>query len=134
VRVPTNAAFGTEYVNEALIRSAHDDANTADNNSSLKTTVSVNRNTELSVSPASGTFGGSASLSATLNSGGAGLGNKTVNFTLNGSPVGSATTNAQGVATTSANLQTSTPARMPAPCVRASPGTPATTTPAAPAT
>ena len=58
--------------------------------------------TSLAVDPATGTFGGTANLSATLTSGGNGLGGgKTVAFTLNGSSVGSAPTNASGVATLS---------------------------------
>ncbi len=43
VSIPANAAFGTEYVNQAIIRSAHDDANATDNTSSLTTKVSFNR-------------------------------------------------------------------------------------------
>jgi hypothetical protein len=55
----------------------------------------------LAVSAASGTYGGTATLSATLTatSGGAPISGKTVSFTLNGSSAGSATTNASGVAT-----------------------------------
>jgi MBG domain len=55
--------------------------------------------TSLSVSPASGTYGGTTSLSATLSSNGSGLANKIVSFTLNGNSVGNATTNSSGVAT-----------------------------------
>ena len=58
--------------------------------------------TSLSVSPASGTYGGTADLSATLTSGGNGVSGKSVSFTLNGTGVGSAPTNASGVATVSA--------------------------------
>jgi hypothetical protein len=55
--------------------------------------------TSLAVSPASGTFGGTASLSATLTSGGNPVPNEQVAFTLNGTSVGSAQTNGSGVAT-----------------------------------
>ncbi|HSC50007.1 MAG TPA: carboxypeptidase-like regulatory domain-containing protein [Gaiellaceae bacterium] len=55
--------------------------------------------TSLAVSAASGTYGGTASLSATLTSGGNGVGGETVAFSLNGSSVGSAVTNGSGVAT-----------------------------------
>ncbi|HEV7473972.1 MAG TPA: Ig-like domain repeat protein, partial [Pyrinomonadaceae bacterium] len=51
----------------------------------------------LSVAPASGTC--TANLSATLTSAGAPVSGKTVNFTLNGNPAGSAVTNGSGVAT-----------------------------------
>jgi hypothetical protein len=55
--------------------------------------------TSLTVNPASGPYGGTTSLTATLTSGGNGVINKTISFTLNGNNVGSATTNASGVAT-----------------------------------
>jgi hypothetical protein len=51
------------------------------------------------VAPASGTYGGTVNLSATLTSSGSPVGGKTINFTLNGNPVGSAITNGSGVAT-----------------------------------
>src|SRR5439155_15748066 len=56
--------------------------------------------TSLTVSPASGTYGGNtnAALTATLASGGSGL---TINFYLNGAPAGSALTDGSGVATLS---------------------------------
>jgi YDG domain/MBG domain (YGX type) len=60
--------------------------------------------TSLSISPVTGTFGGSASLSATLTSSGSPVSGMTVNFTLNGSPAGSAITNASGAATLSNSL------------------------------
>jgi YD repeat-containing protein/VCBS repeat-containing protein len=46
-----------------------------------------------------GTYGGTASLSATLTAGGLGLPNETITFRLNGTPVGTASTDANGVAT-----------------------------------
>ena len=55
--------------------------------------------TSLNVASASGTYGGTTTLSATLTSGGSGLSGKTVSFTLNGNSAGSATTNGSGVAT-----------------------------------
>ncbi|MFL5960648.1 MAG: PxKF domain-containing protein [Gaiellaceae bacterium] len=48
---------------------------------------------------ATGTFGGTTTLSATLTSGGSPLSGKSIAFTLNGSPVGSATTDGTGTAT-----------------------------------
>jgi len=51
------------------------------------------------VAPASGTYGGTVNLSATLTSSGSPVSGKTINFTLNGNPAGSAITNGSGVAT-----------------------------------
>ena len=59
--------------------------------------------TTLTVTSASGTFGGTAALSATLTRTSDGpISGKTVTFTLNGSPAGTATTDASGVATIAA--------------------------------
>ncbi len=59
--------------------------------------------TTLAVNSATGTYGGTVNLSATLNqtSGGAPVSGKTISFSLNGTTVGTATTNASGVATLS---------------------------------
>jgi hypothetical protein len=61
----------------------------------------VTTNTSLSVNPATGTYGGTVNLSATLTDGTNGIVGKTVSFTLNGASAGSATTNASGVASLS---------------------------------
>jgi hypothetical protein len=58
--------------------------------------------TSLAVSPASGTFGGTANLSATLTSSGNPVPGESINFMLNGASVGSAVTDASGVASVSA--------------------------------
>ncbi|HEU5214568.1 MAG TPA: PASTA domain-containing protein, partial [Gaiellaceae bacterium] len=55
--------------------------------------------TTLSVDPATGAFGGTTSLSATLTNNGTPVANEPVTFKLNGASVGSAPTNASGVAT-----------------------------------
>jgi hypothetical protein len=55
--------------------------------------------TALAAAPASGTYGGTTSLSATLMAGSTPVPGKTISFTLNGSPVGTAVTGASGVAT-----------------------------------
>src|SRR5437667_189396 len=55
--------------------------------------------TSLAVTSATGTYGGTTDLSATLTSSGSPLSGKTINFTLNGTAKGSATTDANGVAT-----------------------------------
>jgi hypothetical protein len=54
--------------------------------------------TTLTASDASGTYGGTTTLTATLTAGGSGVPGKSVEFTLNGSDVGGATTDASGVA------------------------------------
>lgn len=58
--------------------------------------------TTLSVAAASGDFGGTASLSATLTASGTPVAGRVIGFTLNGSSAGSATTNAAGTATIAA--------------------------------
>jgi hypothetical protein len=57
------------------------------------------KDTSLNVSSASGTYGGTTNLSATLSSSSTGVSGKSVAFTLAGETVGSATTNGSGVAT-----------------------------------
>ena len=57
--------------------------------------------TGLSVADASGTYGGTVNLTATLTSGGSGVSGKSISFTLNGTSVGSAMTNSSGLATLS---------------------------------
>jgi hypothetical protein len=59
------------------------------------------QSTSLSIASATGTYGGSANLSATLTAGGSAVSGKTVSFTLNGSSVGSGSTDSSGVATKS---------------------------------
>ena len=54
--------------------------------------------TNLTVDPATGTFGGTVNLSATLTSGGNGVAGKSIDFSLNGNSVGSAVTDSNGVA------------------------------------
>lgn len=55
--------------------------------------------TALAVAPATGSYGGTANLSATLTATATGVSGKTVSFTLNGNSVGSGTTDASGIAT-----------------------------------
>jgi hypothetical protein len=62
-------------------------------------TAPVAQTTALAVAPATGTFGGTTTLSATLTAGTTGVAGKPVAFTLNNANVGTATTNASGVAT-----------------------------------
>jgi uncharacterized repeat protein (TIGR01451 family) len=55
----------------------------------------------LTAAPATGTYGGTVNLSATLTDGTNGVNGKSIAFTLNGNSVGSGTTDASGVATVS---------------------------------
>jgi uncharacterized repeat protein (TIGR01451 family) len=81
------------------------DPNAANNASSASVTVAQPASTVLAVAPVSVTYGASTTtLSATLSTSGGPLAGKTVNFTLNGSPAGSAVTNATGLASVSASL------------------------------
>ncbi|MFL6334266.1 MAG: Ig-like domain repeat protein [Pyrinomonadaceae bacterium] len=57
--------------------------------------------TALGVAPATGTYGGTVNLSATLTAGASAVSGKSISFTLNGNPVGSAVTNGAGVASLS---------------------------------
>jgi uncharacterized repeat protein (TIGR01451 family) len=57
--------------------------------------------TTLTVAPATGTYGGTVNLSATLTDGVNPLSGQTINFTLNGNAAGSGVTNGSGVATVS---------------------------------
>lgn len=77
-------------------------ATTGANPSSILTIVD-NDPSATAVSAVSGTgvFGGTATVTATLTSNGANLSGKTISFTLNGNPVGSAATNVSGVASVS---------------------------------
>src|SRR5207253_11439149 len=55
--------------------------------------------TTLTVAPATGTYGGTVNLSATLTDGVNGLAGQSISFTLNGNAAGSAPTDGSGVAT-----------------------------------
>jgi hypothetical protein len=72
--------------------------------------------TTLSVAPASGIYGGTVTLTATLTrtADSSPVSGKTISFTLNGNPVGTATTNGSGVATkTDASLSGILPGTYP---------------------
>ncbi|HEX5490718.1 MAG TPA: kelch repeat-containing protein, partial [Candidatus Udaeobacter sp.] len=60
--------------------------------------------TSMSVNPATGTYGGNVSVSATLTSGSSGVSGKNVVFSLNGNNLGTGITNASGVATLTLDL------------------------------
>ena len=63
--------------------------------------ASAGQTTSLAAAAASGTYGGTTVLSATLTAGGAGVNARSISFTLNGNAVGTASTNSSGVATLS---------------------------------
>lgn len=67
----------------------------------VKVVAPAKQNTTLVVNPASGTYSGTATLSARLTAGSNNVIGKTVNFTLNGVNKGSATTDTSGVASLS---------------------------------
>jgi hypothetical protein len=81
------------------------EAMAADNYANLSTSATVQMSvdipaaTGLAVASASGVYGGTTTLTATLTSGGSPVGNEPVVFTLNGTAVGSAVTASNGVAT-----------------------------------
>jgi 6-phosphogluconolactonase (cycloisomerase 2 family) len=97
---------GTVTTNSVSIsNSSAVDANAANNSASVNVTVAQPAATTLAVAPATATYGASSvALSATLSTSGGPLAGETVNFTLNGSPAGSAVTDATGLATVSASL------------------------------
>jgi 6-phosphogluconolactonase (cycloisomerase 2 family) len=81
------------------------DANVANNSATANVTVAQPATTTLAVAAASTTYGSaSTTLSATLTTPAGPLAGKTVSFTLNGSPAGSAVTDATGVASVTASL------------------------------
>src|SRR6185437_15277386 len=81
------------------------DANAANNSASVSVTVSQPITTVLTVAAASGTYGGNTTLSATLtDSGNNPIAGKTIDFSLNGTAVGSAVTDTFGQASVPASL------------------------------
>jgi uncharacterized repeat protein (TIGR01451 family) len=97
---------GTVTTNTASIsNSSAVDANAANNSASANVTVAQPAITFLAVAPASATYGSSSTtLSATLTKPAGPLAGKTVSFTLNGSPAGSAVSDASGLASVSVSL------------------------------
>ena len=75
--------------------------------------------TSLAVADASGAYGGTVKLSATLTSGGSGVSGEPIIFSLNGTGVGTASTNASGVATLAVVLPSGTSAGTYAGYIRA---------------
>ena len=99
-------AAGTVITNTVSIsNSSAVDANAANNSASVDITIQARTTASVTVNPASGTYGGNAALSAMLrDSASAPLSGKTLSFTLNGSPAGSAVTDAIGTASVSVGL------------------------------
>jgi 6-phosphogluconolactonase (cycloisomerase 2 family) len=97
---------GTVTTNTVSIsNSSAVDANAANNSASASVTVAQPATAGLAVTAASATYGSaSTTLSAVLTTSGGPLAGKTVSFTLNGSPAGSAVTDATGLASVSVSL------------------------------
>lgn len=92
-----NAVDGGYYY---IVRSCNAAGKCADSTASAP----AKQNTSLMVDPVNGTYGGDVTLSATLTRSNAPLAGRSVTFTLNGTVVGSTTTDAQGVATLTVSL------------------------------
>ena len=111
-RAGSTITNGTIITNTAVINnSSAIDPDTTNNSASTNVTASQPAPSTLTAAPATGPFGGSAVLSATLkktsdNSPAVG---ETINFFINRNAVGTALTNASGVATLTAPLGTITP-------------------------
>ncbi len=104
----TDLANGASLTTTATITSKSVvDANTANDTVSATITISaVAGPTTLTVAPVTAPYGGTAALTATLikNVNSAGIGGKTITFTLNGVAVGSAVTNSGGTATLNVSI------------------------------
>jgi 6-phosphogluconolactonase (cycloisomerase 2 family) len=102
VQVDANAINGTGLaVTSVISNMGSADPNLGDNSSSVTLTVAANTGpTMITVAPASGNYGGSATITAILQNATtkALAAGKLITFTLNGTAVGSATTNASGQA------------------------------------
>ena len=86
-------APGTTYSYAAF---AADDSRGLQAWSTVATFTTARATTTLTLAPASGLSGGTTSLTATLTSGGSGVAGKTIAFEINGTSVGSATTDDNG--------------------------------------
>ncbi len=90
---------GSRYLRYEMFLSTSDSNLTPSVTSVSTCFQDVAASTSLAVDPASGTYGGTTTLSATLTSGGNGVAGKTVSFTVHGGSIGGATTDSNGVAT-----------------------------------
>jgi MBG domain (YGX type)/Bacterial Ig-like domain (group 3)/YDG domain len=103
LNIPSGTTNGTYNVKVTVHNSTGGGANNGNDNvnNAVKIDVPTIAPTTLTVSPANGTYGGSASLSATLTktSDSSAVSGKTINFTVDGNPVGSGTTDPSGLAT-----------------------------------
>jgi hypothetical protein len=104
LNIPSGTANGTYNVKVTLHSTAGANNGNDNVNQAVRINVPAIAPTTLTVNPASGTYGGTTTLSATLKktSDLSPVSGKSVSFTLNGTPVpGSATTDVNGVATLS---------------------------------
>jgi hypothetical protein len=95
---PPAQAAGQRYLKWKAYLSTSDSAVTP---SLADVTLCFNNTPTLTLSPASGVYNDTTTLTATLSAGGSPLVGLTVNFTLHGAPAGSAATNSAGVAVVS---------------------------------
>ena len=104
---PVEGATGTATISVLV---SDDGSNVAPNVNavvrSFNVTVTASTVPGLSVGTVSGTYGGGMTLQATLTADGSAMAGRSVSFSLHDTPVGSATTDASGVATLSASLAT----------------------------
>ena len=106
-KVADNATAGQAVIRGTVTGGKSGQTNQYNVNDALTVTITApaKQNTAVSNVSGSGTYHGSADLTATLKTAaGTALSGKSVTFTLNGNAVGSATTNASGVATKSVSL------------------------------
>ena len=98
--VPSGVAVNTSGTLQVDLREVNGSGVAVTPNSEDTGYVKVTKQaTNLAVQPATATYGGSTSLSATLTSGTTALSGRTISFSLGGASVGTADTNASGVAT-----------------------------------
>ena len=100
---PTNATCTVSFTGNAAGTIAVSavypgDANHSGSSGSASITVTAQAATNLTVAPATGGYGGTVNLSATLTSAGTPVSGKPIGFALNGVSVGSATTDTNGIA------------------------------------
>lgn len=106
-KVADDAQAGQAVIKGAVTGGKSGQTNLYNVNDALTVTITApaKQNTAVSNVSGSGTYGGSADLTATLKTAaGTALSGKSVTFTLNGNSVGSANTDASGVATKSVSL------------------------------
>ncbi|HZP83921.1 MAG TPA: Ig-like domain-containing protein, partial [Chthonomonadaceae bacterium] len=103
VTIPAGTANSSYNVKVTVTNTTGTGSNNKNDNQNAAVIINVPTivSTSLLVNSATGTYGGTVNLQATLTAGGSGVSGKSISFTLNGTSVGSSTTNSSGVATLS---------------------------------